>query len=348
MRKKLASTVKCFAAIALMGSMAAGCGSGDGTASGAAPKPETLTLYNGQHEEVANALVAAFQKKTGIVVRARKGEGPELANQVLAEGPASPADMIFTENSPEITLLANKGRLAKVDPNTLAKVPARDTSPRGDWLPFARRATALAYDPSQLNESQLPRSITDLAQSKWRGEIGIAPAEGDFQPLVTTVGILKGEGAAKGWVAGLKRNAETFQNNTAILNAVNSGQTSVGLINQHYWFRLRDSIGATALRAKLYYFGHGDPGALVNISGVGILSTSKHMKAAQQFLDFLVSPEGQQVIVSSKDYEYPVVAGVAGDPQLKSFDTLDPPAVTVGQLSDGTHSIELLRQAGLL
>jgi iron(III) transport system substrate-binding protein len=329
-----------------VGSVTAACGSGNG--SGSAAKPETLTLYNGQHEEITNALIAAFQKKTGIVVHTRNGEGPELANQILAEGSASPADIVFTENSPEITLLADKGRLAKVDAGTLAKVPANYTAPQGQWLAFARRATALAYDPRQLTGSQLPKSLLDVAQPKWRGKIGVAPAEGDFQPLVTTISVLKGDGAAKDWVAGLKRNIQTFQNNTAILNAVNSGQISIGLINQHYWFRLRDSIGAGALRAKLYYFGHQDPGALVNVSGVGVLAGSKHMKAAQQFLAFLVSPEGQQLIVTSKDYEYPIVAGVAGDPQLKPFDTLDPPAVTVGQLNDGTHSVDLLRQAGLL
>lgn len=328
----------------LLASMAAACGGG-GSGAGAA---DTLTLYNGQHEEVTKALVSAFQKKTGITVRTHSGEGPELANQILAEGSASPADVVFTENSPEITLLAAKGRLAKVDAGTLAKVPSRYSSPQGLWVAFAARETALTYDPRRLTASQLPKSVLDLAQPKWRGKVGVSPVEGDFQPLVTAISMMKGDAAAKAWLVGLKRNSQTFQNNTAVLTAVNSGQLSVGIINHHYWFRLRDQIGDAAMHAKLLYLGHQDPGALVNISGVGVLASSRHKTAAQRFLAFLVSPEGQRIIVSSKDYEYPIVAGVGADARLKSFASLDPPTVTVGQLGDGTHSVALLRQAGLL
>jgi iron(III) transport system substrate-binding protein len=331
--------------IVLTAVMAAACGGETGASSGGG---ETLTLYNGQHEAIANELVAAFERKTGIKVQAHKGEGPELAHQIIAEGSASPADLIFTENSPEITLLATNGRLAKVDGTTLAKVPADMSSPQGLWVGYAARETALAYDPRQLDESQLPRSVLELADPAWQGRVGVAPAEGDFQPLITAIALVKGQDAAQQWVAGIKRNAQTFQNNTAILEAVNSGQLAVGVVNHHYWFRLRDSKGADAVSAKLYYFGNGDPGALVNVSGAGVLSSTKHLAAAQQFLAFLVSQEGQQIIVSSKDYEYPLVSGVAADPQLKPFDTLQPPPVSVEQLGDGTSSVEMLRQVGLL
>ena len=344
---KLSSSASYLIAGVLAASAVASCGGGS-EAEDQAASSGPLTLYNGQHEEITQALVAAFQKKTGITVRSRKGEGPELANQILAEGSASPADIIFTENSPEITLLARKGRLAKVDAATLGKVPAADSSPQGLWVGFAARATALTYDPRQVTESQLPRSVLDLARPAWRGRVGISPVEGDFQPLVTAISLAKGEAAAKQWLSGLKRNSQTFQNNTAVLTAVNSGQLAIGIINHHYWFRYRDANGPDSLRAKLFYIGHQDPGALVNISGVGVLSTSKHSAEAQRFLAFLVSPEGQRIIVSSKDYEYPIAGNVAADPQLKPFDTLGPPAVGVAQLGDGTQSVALLRQANLL
>lgn len=148
-----------------------GCGNSSGDKSASST---TITSYNGQHEEVANALVAGFEKKTGIKVRVGNGEGPELANQILAESAASPADVIFTEDSPEITLLAAKGRLAKVDRSTLAKVPAADSSPRGDWVGFAARVTALAYDPAQVPQADLPRSLLDLAKPTWKGKVGVA------------------------------------------------------------------------------------------------------------------------------------------------------------------------------
>jgi iron(III) transport system substrate-binding protein len=101
---------------------------------GAAPlaaHADSITLYNAQHEQVVNLLTKDFQKQTGISVKVRTDEGPALAAQIVAEGEKSPADVYFTENSPELMLLEEKGLLAKVDDSTLAAVPARFSSPEG-------------------------------------------------------------------------------------------------------------------------------------------------------------------------------------------------------------------------
>jgi len=97
----------------------------------AAAEDPTLTLYSAQHEQTVDMLIADFEKQTGIQVRVHTGEGPEIASQLLEEGKDSPADVYFTENSPELMLLEKKGLLAKVDPATLAEVPRRYSSPKG-------------------------------------------------------------------------------------------------------------------------------------------------------------------------------------------------------------------------
>src|ERR1700743_415103 len=84
----------------------------------------SITLYNAQHEQVVNLLAKDFEKQSGISVKVRNGEGPALAAQIVAEGAVSPADVYFTENSPELMLLEEKGLLAKVDEATLGAVPA--------------------------------------------------------------------------------------------------------------------------------------------------------------------------------------------------------------------------------
>src|ERR1700689_4721393 len=77
--------------------LASACSSSSG-ASGSG-SPQTITLYNGQHEQTTNALVAAFEKKTGIHVKIRSDDEDVLANQIITEGSGSPADVIYTENS---------------------------------------------------------------------------------------------------------------------------------------------------------------------------------------------------------------------------------------------------------
>ena len=109
-----------MAAITLCGSLAV-------PFSSHADEGPSLTLYSGQHEQSVNLLVADFLKRTGIAVKVHSGEGPEIANQIAEEGASSPADVYFTENSPELMLLSDKGLLAPVDPNTLTEVPAGTT-----------------------------------------------------------------------------------------------------------------------------------------------------------------------------------------------------------------------------
>jgi iron(III) transport system substrate-binding protein len=308
----------------------------------------TLIIYNGQEEEITAALADAFEKKTGIPTEIRNGEGFELANQILAEGSRSPADVVFTENSPEITLLAKQHRLAAVKPEVLARVADRYSSPEDAWVGFAARESVLVYNPDLVAEQDLPRSVLDLADPRWQGKVGIAPGGSDFHPIVTAVRVTRGEDVAKTWLDGLRRNALALRNNNAILRAVNSGQLALGMINQHYWHRLRAAEGDAAVKARLFHFGNHDPGTLVNVSGAGVVAASDNQDAAQQFLAFIVSDEGQRLIVSTKDYEYPLATGVAADPGLPPLDSLGVAEVGLAQLDDGTATIELMTDAGLL
>jgi iron(III) transport system substrate-binding protein len=69
------------------------------------------------------AMVAGFTQQTGIKVEFRSGEDPELANQIVQEGKASPADVFVTENSPSVQVVADAGLFAPLDGKTIAQVP---------------------------------------------------------------------------------------------------------------------------------------------------------------------------------------------------------------------------------
>src|SRR3954452_21190462 len=109
-------------------------GSGSSSQAGAGGDGGTLTLYNAQHEDLMKLMVDGFTKQTGIQVQMRSGEDFELANQLVQEGSASPADVFVTENSPAMTLVDSKGLFAKVQSNTLAQVPGQYAPSDGDWV----------------------------------------------------------------------------------------------------------------------------------------------------------------------------------------------------------------------
>ncbi len=331
------------AAAVAFASTLVGCGSSGNAAN-------TLTLYSGQHEQTANALVAAFEKQTGIHIDVRSDDEDVLANQILQEGSHSPADLIFAENSPALEFLSSKGLLATVDPATLAAVPSRYNSPRSDWVGVSARVSMLVYNTRMLQPSQLPTSIMQLADARWKGLLGIAPGETDFQPIVNSLDHALGASATVRWLEALKANAgdHTYPDNETLVAQVNSGEVAIGVINNYYWYRAEAELGASAMHSKVALFAPRDPGYVVDVSGAAALKSSHNLKGSEEFLAFLVSPAGQEIIARSNSFEYPMDPTVTAAGDQTPFASLQPNPITIAELGTGASAVSLLQQAQLI
>ena len=115
-----------------------------------------ITVYNGQHEELTQAWADAFTAESGVKVVLRNADESELANQIVQEGAASPADVFLTENSPAMALVENNKLLAPVDDATLKVVPTQYRPSTGKWTGIAARSTVFAYNPDMIAKDQLP------------------------------------------------------------------------------------------------------------------------------------------------------------------------------------------------
>src|SRR5580698_1005790 len=130
----------------------------DGGADPAGASSTSITLYSGQHVQTTQALVAAFEKKTGITVNTRYDDEDTFVDQIQTEGKNSPADVFYTENSPPLEELASKGLLSSVDPSTLADTPAKYDATNGKWVGVSARVSVIVYNTSLIKASQLPTS----------------------------------------------------------------------------------------------------------------------------------------------------------------------------------------------
>ncbi len=335
-RGRLVGAVVGAAVVALSASCSFGSGS-----------DAELTLYSAQHEDLVTVMVQGFAKETGIDVVIRSGSDFELGNQLVQEGAASPADVFLTENSPAMTLVASKGMFAPLDAATVAQVPPAYVSSGKDWVGFAARSTVLAYNPGLQPERDLPESIMDLADPRWKGQVGIAAAGADFQAIVSAVLATEGEAATEAWLTGLKANAKVYRSNVAVMAAVNSGEVRTGVMYHYYWYKDRAESGANSRDVELKFFGGKDPGGFVSVSGAGVLKSSDHAADAQKLVQYLTGRGGQEALVNSNALEYPVGTGIAANAKLKPLSELDPPAVDIGKL-DGAKVVALMQQAGLL
>jgi iron(III) transport system substrate-binding protein len=333
------------AALALTAGLLSGCGSASSSGSG-----QSITLYNGQHEQTTDSLVEGFEKQTGIKVNVRNDDEDTLADEIVTEGSNSPADVVYTENSPALEYLQGKGLLAPVEPSTLAHTPSKWNSPRGDWIGVSARVSVLIYNPGLINANELPAHVAELADPKYKGKLAFAAGETDFQPIVTSYARTYGEAAALKWLEAIKENAgsHVYPDNETIADEVNRGAVAFGVVNQYYWYRMRAELGASNVPSKIIYFAPHDPGYVLDISSAGILKSSKHKAEAQKFLAFTVSRQGQEIIAHSISFEYPIDDGVTTAAPETPFGELQPNPITIPEIGDGSTAITLLRKAGLL
>lgn len=349
---KIRSQALAGIAIASVAALAlSACGGATGSSSGPAGATggptDTITVYNAQHQELTQAWVDAFTKQTGIKVNMRNGDDTEMGQQLIQEGKNSPADVFLTENSPAMSAVENAGLLGDPGSQAIANVPQAYRPSTGKWVGIAARSTVLAYNKTKLKASDLPKSIMDLADASWKGRWGGAPSGADFQAIVSAMLQLKGESATLDWLKAMKGNAKTYQGNTTAMKAVNSGEIDAAVIYHYYWFGDQAKTGENSKNVGLYYFKNQDPGAFVSVSGGAVLASSKHQTAAQKFLAFVTSADGQKVLQTGSSFEYPVGSGVAANPKLTPLQELQAPTIDPAKLNS-QQVTDLMTQAGLL
>ena len=221
-------------------------------------------------------------------------------------------------------------------------------SPRpgyGSAFPDVREC--LVYNTERLSEDDLPASIFDLTDPKWKGRLGWAPTNGSFQAMVTAMRVLWGEEKTTEWLEGIKANEPgIYPKNTPQVAAAAAGEIDVGLVNHYYLHRFLQEEG-DAFGARNYHPTGGGPGSLVMVAGAGILKTSQNRENAEKFLKFMLSQVGQQYF-AGQTYEYPLVKGVKTNRLLTPIDEINKPAVDMADLADLEGTQNLLRELGIL
>jgi iron(III) transport system substrate-binding protein len=330
-------------AAALVLSLAA-CGDDD---AGAEDTTASLVVYSGRNEDLVQPIIDRFAEETGMDVAVRYAGTGELAAQLLEEGERTEADVFFAQDGGALGAIAKEGLFAELPDETLELVDERFRADDGQWVGVSGRARVIAYNPDEVPEEEVPRSVLELTDPRWSGEVGIAPTNASFEAFVTGLRVLEGDDAARAWLEGMAANdVQIFDNNNAVLDAVDNAVVSLGLINHYYWYERVAEVGEDGITARLVFPGGGDPGALVNVAGVGVVATTDAGEEAQQFVDFLLGEEAQQYF-AEETKEYPLIEGVETDAALPPLEELDPPEIDLSDLDTLAETQTMIQEAGL-
>ncbi|WP_329376766.1 iron ABC transporter substrate-binding protein [Streptomyces sp. NBC_01351] len=339
MRRPLVRRLTALFAAALLIPAVAGCGVDEDDAG--------LVIYSGRNEKLVKPLLDELEKAVGTTVAVRYGESAELAAQIQEEGGKTKAGLFFSQDAGALGALSTKGLLEKLPKESLDKVDPAFRGGADDWVGTSGRVRVLAYNPDKV--AKAPDTVHDLVKPEWKGKIGYVPTNASFQAFVTGMRVLEGDDATRTWLKGLKANEpKVYDNNLKTLDAVGKGEVSLGLINHYYWYERVAEKGEDKVKAKIHFLPGGDPGALVNVAGVGLIKGSDQAGAAQKAVDFLLSEKAQKYFAEDTK-EYPLAAGVTSTVEgLPPLASLDAPKIDLGRLESLQETLKMLQEAGMV
>lgn len=309
-----------------------------------------LVVYSGRNENLIAPLFEEFTAATGIEVTPRYDNSATLAAALLEEGDGTRARVFLSQEAGALGALQDAGRLDPLPQAQLDRVPARYRSTEGRWVGVSGRSRVLAYNKDRVAEADLPQSVFELTRPEYRGQVGIAPTNASFQSFVTGMRVVAGEQRTREFLEGLVANdvQADFEGNVQVLDAVESGRLTYGLVNHYYLYEKAAATegGLAALHSANHLFAPGDPGALVNVAGVGVLAGRGDERTAR-FVDYLLQEEAQTYFAEVTK-EFPLIPGVRPDvPGLPPLGQVKGPDVDLSQLDTLQETLALLGDVGL-
>jgi iron(III) transport system substrate-binding protein len=310
---------------------------------------QEIGVYSGRHYNTDKKLYAQFTARTGIKVKLLEAKDDALIERVRAEGANSPADVLVLVDAARLDKAADMG-LFRPSPSAalLRDVPLNLRDAKGRWYGLTRRVRVAIVNPKQVNPASI-RSYADLATPALKGKLCLRDSKSVYnQSLVADQMILRGDAAAASWVKGMTSNVTKpfFTSDTPLIRAVANGQCGVGLVNTYYVARMLsgDSGAADKAMASRLKVVFPNP-AHVNISGAGVVKTSKNPQAALKLIEFLASPSGGRGYAEANN-EYPL-KGYGDNPILKRFGSFKADGVSAEQMgAKNKAAVQLMARNG--
>ena len=266
-----------------------------------------LTIFTSRQPQLLEPIIENFSQETGIKVNLLSGNAQELMERIDIEGDKSKADIFMTVDAGVLWQATERNIFSKTDSNILKdNVPSYLRDPDGQWFGLSKRARTIVFSNDQFSQNDFS-SYEDLANPKWKGKLCLRTSKKVYNrsliaSMIDAYGFEQTQNVVSGWISNLA--TEVFSNDTNALKAVSSGQCGVTIVNTYYLARLLDDSEYDNL--ELFWANQSGRGVHVNISGAGIVKTSKNKENAQKLLEYLSSNSAQDLYASANK-EYPVL-----------------------------------------
>ena len=202
----------------------------------AAPDADrSVTVYVSTDRVFSEPILREYEKQSGVKVNAvydtEETKSTGLANRLLAEKARPQAD-VFWSNEPVRTLvLKSRDVLAPYRSPSANGIPDALIDPEGYWTGFSARIRVIAYNTKSVTANDAPKSVFDLADPKWKGQVAMAdPRFGSTSFHVAALYALAGDEKMDDFFRRLKANGvRIVDGNSVVRDLVARGDVKVGL-----------------------------------------------------------------------------------------------------------------------
>ncbi len=282
----------------------------------------SLVVYSGRSEPLIQPVLSAFEEKyPEVEILLKSGSNSQLANALIEEKANPQADIFITTEIFTAHALSQEGVFLPYEPVGYENLPAKYKAEDASWVGLTERMRVIMYNKDLVSAEELPKSMFDLTDPKWKGQIASAGStNASFQAQIASMIQLVGMERTEEWVNGLLANEVSFfGGHTDVRKAVAAGEFKLGLVN-HYYYYLQAAEGSNV---GIIYPDQdsGEMGIVSNATAAAIIKGTMNPTAAQAFIDFLVSAEGQKIFAEG-NYEYPLLQGVALHSELTPLNNI--------------------------
>ena len=308
---------------------------------------DELTIYTSRQPQLLEPIIEDFFQDTGIKVNLLSGNAQELMERIDIEGENSPADIFMTVDAGVLWQATERKIFSETNSDILKKnIPEYLRDPSNQWFGFSKRARTIVYSSDKFSDNDFS-SYEALSDPKWAGKLCLRTSKKVYNrslmaSMIDAYGYDEAKAVVLGWVSNLA--TEVFSNDTNALKAVSSGQCGVTIVNTYYLARLLDDPKYDNLR--LFWANQGDRGVHVNISGAGVVKTSKNKANAVKLLEYLSSMKAQDFYASANK-EYPVLASADIDDSIEGWGEFSEDNINVSKLGSlQKEAVFLAQEAG--
>jgi iron(III) transport system substrate-binding protein len=292
-----------------------------------------VTVYVSTDRVFSEPVLREYERRSKVKVNAvydtEETKSTGLANRLLAERERPQAD-VFWSNEPVRTLvLKSRGVLAPYRSPSASGIPDALIDLEGFWTGFSARIRVIAYNTKAVTAADAPKSVFDLADPKWKGQVAIAdPRFGSTSFHVAALYAAAGDARMDDFFRRLKANGvRVVDGNSVVRDLVARGEVKVGLTDT-------DDVNVA--------IENGQPVAMIlpDREGLGVpvmpnmvslIAKGPHTQEGQRLIDYLLSADVERQLADSEAVQIPLHAGVQGPRNIPSIATFKPMTLDYGK-----------------